>query len=583
MKFYKSALALAVCGLLAACDSDSDSSSPAAVDENNNNTSTSALTIHMIGDSTMTTYADTDERPRKGWGQKLPMFFDDNTEINNYAAGGRSSLSFYHEEGKWDTVKPQLAEGDYVIIQFAHNDQKKDDAYEEYGTYAYCDDGSTTFEGAEGCANADHSYYLNLKKYVLESREAGAIPVLVSPIVRAYFDGTEISQKGQHNLTDVIEGETYARGNYVEAMQAVAEQYSVPYVDLTDATKEIVEYYGSVDTFTYLLPEDSTHPNELFATLIAKDAADGISANNDLSELHSHIVAASSIIANPSALEWGDQYTGVEKTKSLALSAFDLEPADGTMTLTAPEGFQLSDSNDVTADGWKTSYEIAYSNAAFTETLYAKFTPTAEKEYTGSITVESSSTTEAEIAVSGTGVAAPSGLPTETSWFIGGRNDLTGYTDGTVTVSDVTVSDALTRGFNSDVPYEVDGLGEVTAARIYADHEYNSDKYLEFRVTANSEAFNVTEVSAYLGKIGSDNIRANIAYSLSADFSNPVTLVTELNPVRDGVEYFSYPVTEGIAVGESIYLRIYPWMDSASSGGRYLALYDVSIDGVSGE
>ncbi len=596
MKFYKSTLALAVCGLLAACGSDSGTK---AVDNGNTDNGNNgggdevALVIHMIGDSTMAEYAE-DRRPQMGWGEQLDMFFDDSTEINNYAAGGRSSLSYYYEDGKWNTVKSKLAEGDYVIIQFAHNDQKNGDAYDEYGTYAYCDDGSTTLEGAEGCANADHSYYLNLKKYVEEAREQGANPILVSPIVRGYWDGAEISEKGQHNLTDVdtSNGETYARGNYVQAMKDVAAQYNVPYVDLTDATKEIVEYYGQSGAAQYLWcndqcqnGSDTTHPVELFATLIAKEAADGISANDDLTDVSEHIVAASSIIANPSALEFSEQYIGVEKSKSLSVSAFDLDPAAGTMTLTAPEGFQLSDSNDVTADGWNTSYEIAYTNGAFTETLYAKFAPTAEKEYAGSITLDASTGTEAEIAVSGKGVAAPAGLPTESNWFTGGKSDLAGYTDGTVTVSDVTMSDGLVAAgsyYDSDKTVTVDGE-DVTVARVRAGFDYSEANYLEFKLTVNNEVFNVTEISAYLSKWGTGNIRADIAYSTSADFSNPVTLATELDSPRDDLQFFSFEVTEQLEVGESIYLRIYPWMKSASDGGRQLGLYNVSINGFSGE
>lgn len=318
MKIYKSALTFAICSLLAACGSNSNDENKVGSDnsgDDNNQYNTSvvtpkvgkALTIHMIGDSTMAPYSD-DRRPQMGWAEQMPMFFDNVTEVNNWARGGRSSLSFYNYDPSknphWPNIQPAIQSGEYVIIQFGHNDQKYGADYEQYGTYAFCSDGSTTADGAEGCPDTEHSYYLNLKKYVNEVKEVGAIPILMSPIVRAYFEAEVISPKGQHNI-GVLDDETNARGDYPAAMKALADRYNIAYVDLTAATKIIVEQYGSTG-YTNLYFNDSTHPNGLYAALIAKAAAESL---QELGIMTDHIVTADTmIVTNPSELDFGKRY-----------------------------------------------------------------------------------------------------------------------------------------------------------------------------------------------------------------------------------------------------------------------------------
>ncbi|WP_165310084.1 rhamnogalacturonan acetylesterase [Vibrio ziniensis] len=296
MRFYRTTLSLAVCSLLAACSSGHNTTIVTP-------TKGSAVTIHMVGDSTMANYEH--QRPQMGWGEALPKFFDQQTAVNNWARGGRSSLS-YHDYSltgvpHWPNIKPAIAEGDYVIIQFGHNDQKTAERadYNLFWTYAFCNDGNnSTADDAENCKDKDRSYYLNLKSYVEDVKAAGATPILISPIVRGYFESSEITEKGQHNLTELNKDEPYARGNYPAAMEALAARYNIAYVDLTEATKKIVESYGQEKAYNELYTYDKvkststdrTHPVELFATLIAQAAAEGIKANPSLTELQAHIV-----------------------------------------------------------------------------------------------------------------------------------------------------------------------------------------------------------------------------------------------------------------------------------------------------
>ena len=122
-------------------------------------------TIFIIGDSTAANKDLSKGKLERGWGMALQCFFDDNILVDNHAVNGRSSLSFLNE-GRWDKVLERLKPGDYVIIQFGHNDEKapKD---------RHTDPGST--------------FDYNLAKYVRETREHGGIPVLMSCVVRRNF------------------------------------------------------------------------------------------------------------------------------------------------------------------------------------------------------------------------------------------------------------------------------------------------------------------------------------------------------------------------------------------------------------
>src|SRR5881394_903522 len=84
------------------------------------------IDVYMIGDSTMADKPNPDANPERGWGQLLPRFFDDQVAVHNFAVNGRSTKSFI-DEGKWAAVLGKLKSGDYVFIQFGHNDEKSED------------------------------------------------------------------------------------------------------------------------------------------------------------------------------------------------------------------------------------------------------------------------------------------------------------------------------------------------------------------------------------------------------------------------------------------------------------------------
>ena len=127
------------------------------------------ITIFMIGDSTMANKDISGDKQERGWGMMLCNYFDDCIVVDNHAVNGRSSKSFI-DEGRWTTVYNKIKPGDYVIIQFGHNDEKAD-------KQRHTEPGSTFDE--------------NLRKFVRETREKGGIPVLMNSVVRRNFSGSK--------------------------------------------------------------------------------------------------------------------------------------------------------------------------------------------------------------------------------------------------------------------------------------------------------------------------------------------------------------------------------------------------------
>ena len=197
------------------------------------------FTIHLIGDSTMADKDISGGNPERGWGMVFENFVDESVRVINYARNGRSTKSFI-DEGLWDQVKADMRPGDYLFIEFGHNDQKagKEKVY----------------------APAWSDYQDNLRMFIRTAREAGATPVLLTPVARRHFhDG-------------VLDEDTH--GDYPEAMKAVAEETGTVLIDMEAATIAWLREAGdeaSREYFMWVEPgtcaaipdgrQDDTHSN----------------------------------------------------------------------------------------------------------------------------------------------------------------------------------------------------------------------------------------------------------------------------------------------------------------------------------
>lgn len=184
----------------------------------------SDITFFLVGDSTMADKPYAGSNPETGWGQVFPLYFKEGIRFENHAKNGRSTKSF-RDEGRWKKVIKNLKPGDYVIIEFGHNDQK----VSAKDRYAY----------------AETDYRDNLVRYVNEVREKGGNPVLATPISRRSFDENGV-------LTDT-------HGRYSEVVREVAAEMKVPLFDLHKKTIEVLEQFGvekSKELFLHYRPGD---------------------------------------------------------------------------------------------------------------------------------------------------------------------------------------------------------------------------------------------------------------------------------------------------------------------------------------
>lgn len=200
--------------------------------------------IHTIGDSTMADYdqSQPDQKGMYGWGQVFGDYLTGGMTTKNWGDRGESARSFYKKF--WSKAKSEIKKGDYVLIQFGHNDQKSvtTDVYREY-----------------------------LAKFVEETRQLGATPVLVTSICRKLFDGTKISRLGRiDNGKAKGVSESDHTFDYPYNMKRVADSLKVACLDITTATKEYLESWGPAGTKQFFPDNGSTHTNELGARVNAQ-------------------------------------------------------------------------------------------------------------------------------------------------------------------------------------------------------------------------------------------------------------------------------------------------------------------------
>ena len=189
-----------------------------------------SVTIFMIGDSTMANKPYTEGKQERGWGMALQGFFKENVHIDNHAVNGRSTKSFINE-GRWDKVKNLIKPGDYVFIQFGHNDEKP-------APERHTDPGSTFDD--------------NLRKFVNETRERGGIPVLFNCVVRRNFQRIVPKNDDDEKLresvfsNDTIESDTLfdTHGEYRLVPQRIARELNVPFVDANAITHQLEQSMG---------------------------------------------------------------------------------------------------------------------------------------------------------------------------------------------------------------------------------------------------------------------------------------------------------------------------------------------------
>lgn len=181
--------------------------------------------IFYIGDSTVQ-FNKIDTYPQTGMSQALPRYTAEGVTVVSHAKNGRSTKSFI-DEGRFAPVQAEMGEGDFLFIQFGHNDEKSADPTRyttPYGTYQD-----------------------NLRFFIREAKKAGAYPVLITPIARRLFDENGSFLPGSH-------------GDYPAAVRQLGKQENVPVADLTTITEAFLAQLGDEPSKPlFVWPKDNTH------------------------------------------------------------------------------------------------------------------------------------------------------------------------------------------------------------------------------------------------------------------------------------------------------------------------------------
>jgi len=252
-----------------------------------------AITVFIAGDSTV---CDQPDEPWIGWGQMLPAFFNDRVAVANYAESGRALFSF-RSERRLDKILSVIKPGDYLLIQFGHNDQKDKTP------------GSGAFT----------TYKRNLEQYIAATRERGATPVLITPMYRRRFDAAGVLQE--------------SLGDFPEAVRKVAKEQNAPLIDLHEmsgkffqamgaepSTKAFVHYPANTFPGQTQALKDDTHFNTYGGYELARCVVEGIRTSG-----------------LPLAKELSDDVKPFDPSRPDEVSAVDIPPSPASVAA-KPEG-----------------------------------------------------------------------------------------------------------------------------------------------------------------------------------------------------------------------------------------------------
>ena len=214
------------------------------------------FTIHLMGDSTMAEKDLPKAGEERGWGMMFQNYLDSDVKVINYAQNGRSTKSF-RDLGLWDKVYAAVKPGDYVFIQFGHNDAKEDDP--------------ARYAPAWG------AYQDNLRVFIDGVREKGGTPVLLTPIARRWFKEGKLDRN--------------CHTDYPAAMQAVAAEKGVTCLDMTTPTLDWIESLGDEASKAYFMistgKNDNTHLVPAGARKVTEMVCDKI--RQQLPEIAKHL------------------------------------------------------------------------------------------------------------------------------------------------------------------------------------------------------------------------------------------------------------------------------------------------------
>ena len=562
-----------------------------------------AKKVHMLGDSTMAPY-DPSATITRGWGMYFGDFLTSGWTSINYALGGRDARSGYNE--LWLTkAKANVEAGDYVIIQFAHNDEMFNGVdHDELVTQLAND--NVTLSDSRG-TNPSTTYKTLIGQIVDEVKALGATPILVGPACRFWFTDEKIRRTGTHDLgggynlvTDeyTAEGGVFKKFNstrtlpeddysmsYNWQMQQLATAKGVPYIDLTTATKTLYESYGSAKCAELLQATksdgnggtavDGTHFRTMGALLVAKECAQLIaaSANADLATLKENITIPTGLSVSPSTANMGKAWTGSTVSQEFTINGFDLTPAEGNITVSATGEVELSkDGETWTAEG----LELPYAGGTIVQNIYARATQTAAGTLDETVSVVLGSNA-VNIPLTAEFVPFSGGEPMSVNWPLASSGDET--LTGEATYAGPTLGTGVGGSRYKNDMFQVWGGSSQGSWSAAEDDDPN--RYVEFSVTAPAgKALDINNIAMKVSAQGTNSICCHVYYSTD-DFNTRTTIYAPVAMTSGVDNQVSVSPVIQLAANQTVKVRVYPWSTADFASGKYIGIKDVVISGQS--
>lgn len=533
--------------------------------------------VHTLGDSTME-QQDPNVKDQRGWPQLLSSFFTSEVTILNHGKSGTSSKTFY-KEGYWERAKKTIFAGDYVFIQFGHNDEKHNGE-----------------DGKIGTAPTD-SFRIYLRRYVEEVRSLGAIPVLFTPVVRCMIgrDG-KVTRRGMHDLGEHVhermnpafdknDAVTY---NYGYNMMSLAKEMKCPYVDMTALTASLVNKLGKelAVRLIYNLPGDGTHFGTGGALLFSQVAAKELKRQRILEK---YIIESPRLIVAPAKLDWGSVYAGTVKNTIIDVCCLGEDNETGNVHLSA-DGVRLSTTyqNAVTESGGLKTLSLPYKieHGIVCQKVYAAIVPKVSGAISTDVTIKKGKDV-IRIPVVGKCIALENNKEFSVAYRLHGNEkpQTKGIVIGQV---EKWSGMAMEKYDQPNAVGIIDEGGRYSRAKV----QYNRieggtwpgneidvvySRYIQFGVQAvEGSVLHVETLNLLVG----GGAKYRVVCSKDEDFAHAYTL-GEYTADDARMKKQSWQVGQQLKSGEKLFIRIYPWCKEKTTD-CWLCLYDILIKGHSG-
>ena len=552
----------------------------------------SAKKVHTLGDSTMANY-DENVTNTRGWGMYFGNFLTNGWTSVNYAKGGRDSRAGYNE--LWQNAKNNVEAGDYVLIQFAHNDTQFGgmDNLELQAYYESVGDATNAAKVKnDGRGTIPNKTYKSCLKQICDAvKEKGATPILVSSVCRCYFTSgsAPITRAGRHDMGDKyqvltangpVDGTKLAADDHTMdfryQMEQLAQEEEVQFIDMTTATKNLYESYGTYDKCYAALfdkggEQDNTHYNLTGALTAARLCAQLIKEAGILTDA---IEIPTDLAISPSSADLGEGYLGKTAMKEMTLSGLGLDPASGTVDVTATEGIMLSTDKQ----NWTTSLTADYENGSLIKTFYARVTLSAVGKFEGTVTATQGSH-KIEVPVTVNVVELGGGDPFTATWTMNKTDKAKAAVEGgSATASDVTYEGLGTYGYVNGYGALIAPTGSTGDWPTAAIDDQN--QYVQFAVTApEGRKLDINSIAMKIKAQGGGSLQCHAYYSTDGFVTRKTIFSTSAALTGTWNEINNEDVIK-VEEGEQLLIRVYPWSGKAEDG-RWICISDVVVSGQS--